>query len=143
MNKPGTNRIVFAVLLLPALFLIYVAYILLGPINPLTINKVTVETPTVDTKGVLMYRFDYCKHVKEDATVFRQFVPSNGGDPITFPSVLSIARNGCASTVVPLAVLPGTKPGKYRLKGHLIYQINGLRTVSVDYLTAEFTITAQ
>lgn len=125
---------------LAVLLIGYFTYQLIAPSNPLTINKVTITTPVISSTGVLRYDFDYCKHVSIPPIVYRQLWPVDGSQAIPFPSVEGVTVYGCHVANIPLQMIPGTKPGKYRLHGHLVYQVNSFRSVAVDYTSDPFTI---
>lgn len=119
--------------------LVYLAYMLFWPFNPLTINSVKVPEK-VSAKQTLLYDFNYCKNVDLGAVVYRQLVGDNGVI-VPFPAVTSVTRPGCHTTKIPLQMVPNTPPGKYYLRGDLVYKMNALRDVHVRYQTPTFEVT--
>jgi len=110
------------------------------PYKTLVINKEPIEVLTKEIgKGLpLVYRIDFCKYTKLNATVQKAYENS-----ITFPASMVVGGNATGCKVMDVSqVVPYELPsGTYKLKIIFIYKVNPIRDVSVTTYTEPFHIT--
>lgn len=133
------NGISIAMFSLGMALFVYVMYLMLWPVNPIVIHKVTIVTPTVPQGGTVIYRIDSCKHTDMTPTITQKIVSDTAAESI--PSRPGTLSQGCSVKDVPLTIQPGTPPGTYTLYTDVMYQMNALRIIHVYWKAGPFTVT--
>jgi hypothetical protein len=132
------NRLLLLLIFLPTIFIILFGYQQLSPIHVLDIKRVTILTPVSEAGKSITYEFEYCQYRDIRPVVYRQLVPSNPNNIVTFPAVLGVVRSGCHTNSIVLPLPVGIQPGHYHLTGIITYGVTSLRTVEYHY-TSENT----
>jgi hypothetical protein len=127
-------------LVIMGIIMLIFAWMIFAPVKTIQFSKIEVLDPQHVSQSVKI-DFHYCQYTNKESTVQRIIRNVNNPDyAISLNPVLSIGVKGChlAHVVAPLPV--GTTPGTYTLHGRVIFQVNPVRTVEVDYDTGQFTI---
>ncbi len=113
-----------------------VAFWLLYPYEPITINNVETHTKVTQAGGIMEYSVDYCKHTDLPATLDKTFV-----DGIVFhlPQKYIDSDEGCRTDHVVMEV-PDFFDGVYHVEVLITYQVNPIRKETVKVETDKFIV---
>ncbi len=113
-----------------------IAFWLVYPYNPLTINNVETHTKVTQAGGLFEYSVDFCKHTDLPAKLDKTFV-----DGIVFhlPQAYIDGDEGCRTDNVIMEV-PEFFDGEYHVEVLLTYQVNPIRKEIVKVETDKFIV---
>lgn len=132
-----------AVFTLLSLSIVYIVYLIVFPINVLTVNSAKVLTPTVKAGEALVYELDYCKSGNYESSVTRSLTDSI---VYNFPQVNGNLEGGCHVQPIVAVVIPSEEvvpTGTYYLKITVEYDINPLHKETVTFQTDTFEIVGE
>ncbi len=117
-------------------------YWLNAPYHPLELHQspAPVSPRQVKANGILFAHFDYCKSINATDRITRDLV----GDKvvINLPPQVQLANTpvGCQEIDAPI-VLPNVMTyGKYHIHYTIVYKVNPIREVTIEFDTEEFEI---
>lgn len=126
--------------------LVYVMYLLLWPVKTIVIKNfsytqpIHIETPVVHPGDIVKYDFDYCKFINVIPRSKSQLID---GQIIPLTPVMANSSGlpmGCHDTFGSVVIPSTINPGRYYLNKELDYQVNSLRTITVNYYTEYFQV---
>jgi hypothetical protein len=139
-HKPSRLKMWFANLVFASAWVLIIigAYWSLYPYKPIEILDKPMDVPNKIVKigEVLTYHADYCKNMNLPSTVTRSFVD---GVKYDLPPVNTDNPTGCHE-LYPALIVPNIPPGVYHLLINYQYQVNPIRTITVQVVTENFTI---
>lgn len=135
----GLHILTFIFLFICAAFILVVGYWLIRPYDVLQIKGVRVLTPTVEAGDLFEYAMDYCKDAQYGPLYARLQHSFTDGLIYNMPVEYGPLPPGCHTTIVTL-VVPVLPEGNYRLQIRREYNVNRIRTVTVDYMTGVFHV---
>ena len=113
------------------LLVIYISYLLLYPVNFLTVKQPLPVTPTTVNAGdVVTLKFEYCKTKEFDSHISIDFI-----GPYVVPT-LSTTRdfpNGCHTELLPISVPSPAPTGEYIIHMEVTYQVNPISKRSYKF----------
>ncbi len=114
---------------------------------PITYNNLPFHTTKTEyvAGDAVDYTVDYCLYTKAVGVVTRYIISSEGmvaaqtgNNPV---SGIFISLNACDRITETGVVIPnGTPPGRYRIEGMNVYNVNNLSTRIVRWRTQEFNV---
>lgn len=146
MNMRHVAWMLIILMVATTVAIVYVFYLLCWPFKTIIIKNfsytqpIHIDTPVVHPGDIVTYEFDYCK--------FTNVVPSSKSQLID-GQIISLSPTMSSSSGLPLGchnisrsiTIPKTiNPGRYYLNKELDYQVNSLRTISIDYYTEYFQV---
>jgi len=129
-----------AVLLLCVSIFLYWLY---QPTDVLEIHNAPFPTrsirPNAEPDGVIILTVDYCKKINAKGTLRMSFV-SNSRE-IFLPIADEKQPPGCHNTQLPILLPKDIVPDTYRIKFHVIYNVNPIRNnVPIDFESKPFEV---
>lgn len=135
-------RLGLSVIILTMCLLIYVFYLVILPLKPVTINNspYPVLTPVVAAGQNLEFRTDYCSSVAATAQIVQYFLDDDGRIIILAPKTFT-TKVGCTHNIVVVRVPDTIMAGTYTLHTATSYSLNPLHSVVVQAETQSFKVT--
>lgn len=97
------------------------------------------EHPTAD--GVVILSVDYCKKTEVTGRLRMSFVSQSR--EIFLPVIDEPGEPGCTKTEFPVLIPHETPADTYKVKFHVDYEINPLKTVAVEFESEPFVVDEQ
>lgn len=143
-NKIGIYIVYGALLVLAGVVVIFLRWayqttdVLEVKNSPFPVRTIR-ETPAVD--GVVILKVDYCKKTDTVGRVRTSFVSSSREVflPVTYDRQLA----QCQNTEVPIVIPHDMTSGRYRVKFHVEYQVNPIKTAVEEFESVEFDVVGQ
>lgn len=145
VNTPRSwlNLVAYGVLILASAIVSVLVYWSLqrGPVLEMNTAIHVVRPPLKLSAGndFLAVNFDYCKLIGADGTVRTSFVSDK--TEIFLPAATDHSPKLCSTVQVPVSIPPQLVPDTYRIKYHVVYQINPVRSSTEDYYSEPFEVT--
>lgn len=110
------------------------------PYSVVTFNdraKFEVINPVIKRGGTLFFKTHYCKTMALPARVSRQFI----NDLIFLvPTTTTNRTTGCHDSIVGILIPTELPPGRYYLHNIYQFQVNPIRTITVERDTDDFIV---
>jgi len=131
-------RISYSVIILAILLIAWGVYSCCYPHKVMTINSVEIITPEVARGEGVRYKLDYCKYKNIESTIKKYLA-----DGIIVPYAITKSRAsvGCREVIITEKIPKFVNPGEYTIQAFISYDINPLKTITIEYETNKFKIT--
>lgn len=143
MNWTIGRVIRWVVTAIDAAAIVVALYWLLWPAHVLTVvgqDAILNSGQMVVAGQAVIYRVAYCKYTDKQAFLSRSLV---GSVLYGLPQSTNNIPPGCRTAISQNTIIPtGVAPGIYHLELRATYQINPLRSVSVESRTQDFIVTS-
>lgn len=141
LEKNWFQRISLHITIAAALMILYISYLLLWPIDPLTVTQPHhVLTPVVQQGTTLAYEVEYCSKFPVSFVVHRQLLNLDTGDLWMIPDRLNTIGQNCLHEKHEVLTPLRADLGKYKLIAEIQIQINPLREKTYHFESETFEI---
>lgn len=124
-TQTAVTWVAYCVIAIAIAVVLYIAYLLLAPVDVLTVKEPLPVSPTnVQAGGTVDLKFDYCKRKPFESNIRVDFI----GDYVVPP--LSTFRNfptGCHQEHLLISIPTSTPDGQYTLRLEIDYDVNPLK----------------
>jgi hypothetical protein len=128
------------IMIVSALIVLYVSFLIVIPINPVSVSAFKIITPIVNTGTNLSYSLIYCAEKNTQFIEIRQLLSAENSTLYSLPSAVIHLDKGCALRQL-IVITPSNIPaGQYKLLNSINIRLNSIQTAEVNYSSNVFNI---
>lgn len=149
-NVPNSRvwiyRVTIPLLVISTIFVAVAIFLLIRPYQTIELqNPIIITNQPIKAGTVAIYEVDQCRYTDATAVVTRRLVRKDGANDlyISLGGNTSQAPEGCYKFTPPAVLIPAeTPPGKYAIQFKIEFQVNPIRTITLNVESEPFTVTA-
>lgn len=121
-------------------FVILITYWLVYPYKTIEITGSRLLETDVKAGDAIHYELDYCKYTKKHALLTKSFV-----DGVVYRTVTKVSNVpcGCGTAIIAVDVPDHLPPATYYIRADILYKMNPIREIEVQYETDRFNVTGE
>lgn len=124
-----------------SLAIIYIAFLLLYPVEPITVVQPHhVLTPVINQGDRLIYEVAYCLEDDEQFTVERTLMNVNNSELWDIPDRINNLPAGCTKETHDVLTPMRLEPGEYKMLTRIILKVNQIRYIPYNFETEVFKV---